>query len=486
MDHLARILILAVACLCAPSWAGYADAVPPQGWSQSPTPGTFNFSRQSSNAAVFASSGANTIRTTAAVNVAGRPVLVPAAMRFAANAGQFAASKAFHPAVWLGLAAAPYIIQWATSNGFELGAVEGAPGGQGWVRRIPGTGYRVVSAPAGFPQGITTAIGATPYDAFILWAAAASAADASFNYAIRSQSGNTAQMGKYTKAWGLYGVTGMSATLISAPDSLYPVSPAEFEQGMPGSNMPIPLPTLTDWDWPVELPKINPDPYPTGNPAPVVIPTGQPYWDPARQKWMQPGVRVVPAPSTSSPWRVDLQPIEIELPTPAPTPENPNPAPTPLSDPKPDPLNPTVNPTPNPLNPNGPPTVPFTTPNTNTTVTVVVNPNAPPSGSTETPKPADIPLLCEVFPDIVACQKLGSVAATPMAQSTKNLGVTKEEGFGPSNGACPANRSLALHGLTVELSYQPICTAATAIRPIILALAWLSAGLAFMGLSRKE
>lgn len=460
MDRFARFLIGAVLALVgASALAGYAEAVPPVGWSSS---GTFNFSTPSANAAVYASTPANTIRTTATITAAGRAVTVPASMRFAANAGQFLAGKAFHPAA-LAVLALPYVVQWAAGK-FELGADASEPGGQGWFKRIPGSGWRVTSAPAGFPQGITTSLGATPHDAFVLWAAAASAADASFNYGIRSESGATAQMGKYLKSGSLYGTLGMSAVQITAPDSLTKASEAEFSQTMSGVPIPAPLPTYTPWDWPVEAPVVNPNPYPTGAPSPVVLPTGQPIWDPVTQKWIQPAVRVVPSPTTQSPWRVDLQPIEVN-----------NPNNSPLGDPVPDPFNPTAS-----------PGTPLTTPSSTSTVTAVTNPNGQPTGTTATEKPADTPLLCEVFPDILACQKLGSVAATPMAQSTKNLAVTKQDGFGPSNGSCPSNRSLALHGLTLELSYQPICTAATSLRPIVLALAYLSAALAFMGLSRKE
>lgn len=467
---LLRLLALVVVSLTAvPSFAFYAGAEPPLGWTGNPNgAATYNFSKKVGEAGVYASNGALHVRTSAAVQTTAGKVSAPAAMRFASTAGRFAAGKAFHPAVWLGMAAAPHIIEWATSNGFQLGPVEGEQGGQGWVKRIPGSGYRVVTAPAGFPQGITTAVGATPYDAFVLWAAAASSADPSFNYGIRSQSGNTAQMGKYTKAGGLYGVAGMSATLITAPDTLYPVTPAEFEQGMPGSNMPIALPPSTTWDWPVEAPVINPDPYPLGQPAPYYIPTGNPYWDPVAQKWRQSVLKVAPSPTTDNPWRVDIQPIEIELPTPAPIGQpgqpgyNPNPAPTPITNPSPDPLNPNQ--------PAGSPITNVTNTTTNNSSTTVINPNAPPTGSTETPKPERQIQLCEAFPNILACEKLGTPPDTGQINKREQAVEITPQVFA-SSSACPGPITFSALGGSHEFTYTKMCETAGNLRALFLAIA---------------
>lgn len=58
--------------------------------------------------------------------------------------------------------------------------------------------------------------------------------------------------------------------------------------------------------------------------------------------------------------------------------------------------------------------------------------------------------------------------------------------YTPVAGSCPAPKSLVLHGQTIEMSYQPYCDYAAGIKPVVLALAFLSAGFIVVTGSKKE
>ena len=85
----------------------------------------------------------------------------------------------------------------------------------------------------------------------------------------------------------------------------------------------------------------------------------------------------------------------------------------------------------------------------------------------------------------VGCMKPGTLEATPLQTTIVPLSITPSEGYGPSNATCPAPQTATLLGHTYSFSWQPFCDLATGIRPVVLALAWLSAAIGFLGLSRK-
>lgn len=82
--------------------------------------------------------------------------------------------------------------------------------------------------------------------------------------------------------------------------------------------------------------------------------------------------------------------------------------------------------------------------------------------------------LCVEGSTISACQPLGTPPEVPDLP-------TRDISFGlsavSSNGTCPAAQSLAVAGRNIEFSWQPACTFATGIRPIVLGICWLGAGL---------
>ncbi|WP_234640660.1 virulence factor TspB C-terminal domain-related protein [Delftia tsuruhatensis] len=216
------------------------------------------------------------------------------------------------------------------------------------------------------------------------------------------------------------------------------VSPAvdqpRFEEilAKPGNILPERVPLDLPYPLPINLPEIAPLFIPTGNPVPNpnYNPSAPPGVD--NQPWNQPGVRVTPAPVPGSPWQVDIQPINRPV-------DNPNPDPNPKPDPNP--------------------------------------------GDGDKPTEKD-PGLCEMYPDIVACQKLGGIDAKELPKKTVPMQITKQN-VGPENGSCPAPRQFDVMGVSMAFRWDLLCDFATGIRPILVGFAWLSAALAFVGLSRR-
>lgn len=209
-------------------------------------------------------------------------------------------------------------------------------------------------------------------------------------------------------------------------------------------TVPFELPKPTPL--PIQQPIINPQPTENPQPRPLFVPTGDPVPNPQydpnappgpnNQPYIQPGIRVVPSPTPSQPWRVDLQPVN--RPQDVATP-NPNPDAEPGTDP------------------------------------------------TDKPKPEEQQSLCEKHPDIVACAKLGEPGqATPVPNETKTLTIAPENGFGPSGGSCPPPRTVEVAGLTLSMPFDLLCDFATGLKPVIVGLAWLTAAFTFMGIGRRS
>lgn len=96
------------------------------------------------------------------------------------------------------------------------------------------------------------------------------------------------------------------------------------------------------------------------------------------------------------------------------------------------------------------------------------------TGETEAEK------FCEDNPDAISCMKAGSVpeegALPSQANSISSINVVSVA----SNATCPADIPLP-KGMKFE--WGPICSWAEALRPIVLALAWLAAGLIVLGVN---
>lgn len=425
-----RALVIAVsAFFSGVAHAGYAQLAPPTGWSAgsglaSGAGGSFNFGTAANTAQLVN----GTVRTNAALNVGGRAVSIPATMRFAANAPRIASALIFMNPT---LRVAASIAMWLGVGKIVWDIAEGK-----WKVRDDSinTGpyeYRVTSS------GIDTG-----------WLGDFETACDRFASAFGSRPGY--QGASITRYLPNDLVCHYQYTYNNSPynDGIYvarrnnpnagtevkwrPIEQEEFDERIRRSPMPETLPEDLPHPLPVGLPEIQPMFIPSGNP--VQNPNFDPSKEigPGNQPWNQPGVRVVPAPVPGSPWQVDLQPVDRPVATP-----DPDPNPKPDTDGNPD----------------------------------------------DKPKEKE-PGLCEMYPDIVACQKLGNIDAKELPKKTVSLSIDKQN-IGPENGTCPAPRQFEIMGKPMAFQWDLLCDFANGIRPLLVGFAWLSAALAFIGLTRR-
>lgn len=91
---------------------------------------------------------------------------------------------------------------------------------------------------------------------------------------------------------------------------------------------------------------------------------------------------------------------------------------------------------------------------------------------------------CDKYPTSVGCTDLGTPASpepVPTTELPVNATVTPIGG----SGACPSPASLSFLGQPLTWSYQPICDFAGMIRPLVIGFAWLTFGLIVVGAIRK-
>lgn len=121
-----------------------------------------------------------------------------------------------------------------------------------------------------------------------------------------------------------------------------------------------------------------------------------------------------------------------------------------------------------------------TTPDGNTTTET--NTTNPASG--QAPKQEEKP-LCELFPDASGCEKLGNPAEDITLQ-TRDLDISSLN-YQSVSGSCPGPKTIATSHGSYELSYEPVCTAADFLRPVIVLSGLLTAGIfVFMGARRAS
>ena len=428
--------------------AGYAQLAPPPGFSGGA--GAFGYAAAANDQVfgrVIHQAGALT------ANVGGQAVKMPAAYRLAANAPRIAAAAVFaHPGVRTGVAIAAWVgltpfVYDALNRTWKIVDSSAAQQSNGYEYQYRGVWYPTLTqaCQAGWAAGSAN-LGPKEYMGDT---SCVDGSPARVGWTIYNQ---------YGAIW--YGGSDLPRRGSACPAGWY-VTPAgcvqqppmktvneeEFINDLASKPMPdrvpleLPKPTVL----PVEQPFINPEP--GANPAhrPLFVPSGNPVKNPnydpnspaspANQPYLQPGVRIVPSPTPSNPWQVDMQPVDRPVGS-----ADPNP------DPQPD----------------------------------------PEPGDGDKPKPEDQQSLCEKHPDIVACQRLGDVQPEALASKTVPVSIQREDGFGPADGACPAPKEFVILGKQMAFRWDLICDFASGIRPLLVGFAYLSAALAFLGLSRKE
>jgi len=102
----------------------------------------------------------------------------------------------------------------------------------------------------------------------------------------------------------------------------------------------------------------------------------------------------------------------------------------------------------------------------------------------QNPEPVDLPepqlTQCDKYPDTVGCARLGSIPDETLPTENRSIALIQPVDIGNA-GQCPAPMTATVAGMTIEWSFDPLCQYANALRPLVLALAWLSAGLIFIG-----
>lgn len=130
---------------------------------------------------------------------------------------------------------------------------------------------------------------------------------------------------------------------------------------------------------------------------------------------------------------------------------------------------------------------------TPTITTTITTPDGDTITETETQTPAPgggvpmeeaTPALCEQYPDISACQELGEPEDDfELPEEERDLEWQKEMS---ASGSCPAPIPLTIRGNTYMFSYEPACIGADYLRPIVIGIAWLSAGIFLFSTVRQS
>lgn len=447
MAHCLKALVFATAlAFSGLAAAGYAQAVPPTGWTgnagAATGPGGAFTGTRAANSANFWSGG---FTSNASFNVGGRNVTMPASARFAANAPRFAAAAVMmHPYVrgaaavagWLGAAALVYDVasgMWqkpqddfqSTSDGNEY-SVTGA--GTGWH-------YSKQSAcdasssyfQSKFSYLTVNNISVDRNNCLVRFKYNDSNSYTNFTYPIQ-QRVSSCPSGWY--------VTPAGCVQTPPPKN---VNEQEFIDELTKNPMPADVPKHIPEPLPIELPEFDPFFVPTGDPVP------NPNYDPNSPPSVdnppeyQPGTEVRPAPTPSSPWNYSTRPVNQPVPNPA---NRPTPDPTPI-------------------------------------------PATPPTGGGGGTKPPEAEKgFCDKYPNVIACQVL-----EPLEDSTKLPEKEIPFEFTPIPGlqgakSCPSfpNVGNMLGGR--QISWQPFCDTLAKLSNLLLAFAWFSAAFIILRFSK--
>lgn len=107
---------------------------------------------------------------------------------------------------------------------------------------------------------------------------------------------------------------------------------------------------------------------------------------------------------------------------------------------------------------------------------------SPPSGGGSTQpeaEPEPPPDVCEQNPDASGCAPLGDPQDDQQVETEqRNIGMLD---YATVNGTCPQPLTFSVAGYSHEISYQFICDGAVALRPLVIALGMLGAGLFMFG-----
>ncbi|CAJ0814557.1 hypothetical protein LMG19087_02142 [Ralstonia wenshanensis] len=108
----------------------------------------------------------------------------------------------------------------------------------------------------------------------------------------------------------------------------------------------------------------------------------------------------------------------------------------------------------------------------------------PATGGGKAPEPQTDP--CSGHDTRMGCMEQGDVPEGPDLKEQKiNVAITPDAGWGPDTGSCPVDIPLTYMGHSFGMSWSGICSFASMIRPIVLAMAWFGAALIVVGASKQ-
>ncbi len=83
---------------------------------------------------------------------------------------------------------------------------------------------------------------------------------------------------------------------------------------------------------------------------------------------------------------------------------------------------------------------------------------------------------CGNDPNLAGCADLGSASSPSVGASVVSVSMSPWS-IGPASGTCPQPLSVDIFGQSYQVSYQPLCTVASGLQPVIVALGALAAAL---------
>lgn len=408
--------------------AGYALPAPPQGFAI-----TAQGFMYRAPASLAAANGA--FHTGVSVNVAGKAVQVPAAMRLAANAPSFVVNAVKSRIPWAAVGA---VALWAVTESMSWDDDL-----QQWVTvgATGGATYHVFISSQGGLSCLSIQEACSKEQ---VWNSVAlhlsQGAPYSFGASWSGPNGFNSTDEHIELFWaGTYSVISARGRGQVCPDgtgwssaaaqcvSLNPVPvPESYWDGLRTGSMPDAVATQAAREiaLPVDAPELGT----------VAEPLSKPYIDPVTGQPWQDMVRITPAPTPESPFRVRVDPYRQPMTS---------------ADPDAVPLDQT-------------------------------QPGAPGNEAL----PQDQQSICKEFPNISACQELGDPGEFELPEQDAAIPTITPESIG-SGGSCPADKQVSLHGGAITFSWLMMCSFATGIRPVVLAMAWLIAGTGFFYAARR-
>lgn len=296
-------------------------------------------------------------------------------------------------------------------------------------------------------------------------------------YQLSSCSGTTCTANKVRTTTGLvvdtytFIVTTTHTGRISSGTELV-ISPQSVATQMSPYKLPADLANSLPYSMPVTSPIFNPDPL--GSPQPMRVPMGEPVrypnpqYDPATNPipyiWKTPVVDILPAPTPYDPWRTDIQPKDVVKTDATPVPET---------------STPPVEPSPGTETPSqAAPGLCDQYPS------IIACKTAFPKLCEENPGilacKTELPKFCETNPEHISCKELDTPEDQNLDPINKNVSITPDGGWG-GGGSCPQTKTITVQGRTIPIPLDLICQYMQGLRPIIISMAWLSAGFILLG-----